>query len=129
MKLTYLLTAATCGFLPSVHGSVQDWQIQNLSDVTSYTTEGISEVSFTFYDPNTSLTTTCNYENAPGSGRPATVESYADCDDVNVKFTFIETSAKTGQIGIEYYITNEGYVAMPSEIIVTNSKQWQRTRC
>ena len=129
MKLTYLLTAATCGFLSSVHASVQDWQIQNLSDVTSYATDGISKVSFTFYDPNTGLTTTCSYENAPGSGRPATVESYADCDDVNVKFTYAETSAKGGQIEIKYYITNGGYVAMPSEIIVTNTAQWQRTRC
>jgi hypothetical protein len=129
MKLTYLLTTVTCGFLGSVHGSVQDWQIQNLSDVTSYTTEGVSAVSFSFNDPNTGLTSICDYENSPGSGRPATVESYADCDNVNVKFTYIETSAKTGQIGIQYYITNEAYVVMSSEMNVANSKKWQRTGC
>ena len=110
MKLTYLL-AATSGFFGSVvYGQVQDWQIQNLTDVTYYSSTGISEVSFTFYDPNTGLTTECSYENAPGSGRPATVLTYADCDNSNVRFTYIETSETTGQIGIEYFITSERYV-------------------
>jgi hypothetical protein len=110
MKLTCLITAANCAFFGFAQGSVRDWQIQNLSDVTSYSPDGISELSFTFYDPNTGFATACSYKNAPGSGRPATVKSFADCDDTNVSFTYIETSAKTGQIAIEYYITNTAYV-------------------
>jgi hypothetical protein len=79
MKIAILLSLATAGIMVFACGTSLDWQVLNLQDVTSTSPNGISQVSFDFFDPTTGLSTTCDYRNAPGSGHPATVETLADC--------------------------------------------------
>ncbi|KAH8125084.1 hypothetical protein ACSS6W_010773 [Trichoderma asperelloides] len=76
------------------------WYITELQtlDTTSTTLE--SSLQFTFEDASTSLTTKCSYVNSPGSGRPVTVLTATPCENPQVQFTYIQTSAKTGQVAI-----------------------------
>lgn len=86
--------------------ATQPWQVRNLKEVDSTSAQGISEVGFTFENPNSQVTTTCTFANAPGSGRPATVQSYTPCKNQNVRFTYERTSDKTANIAVEYSTTN-----------------------
>lgn len=94
------------------------WYITELQtlDTTSTTLE--SSLRFTFEDASTSLTTTCSYVNSPGSGRPATVLTATPCENPQVQFTYIQTSAKTGQIAITLQHLNAAYVKVASPSIM-----------
>jgi hypothetical protein len=93
--------------------STQPWQITNVVDSDSSDSQGVSEVSFDFSNPETGVKTTCSYKNAVGSGRPATVLTYANCENPNVRFTYEETSSKTANIAVEYFFMNEAYAISP----------------
>ncbi|KAL6903005.1 hypothetical protein GGI43DRAFT_433144 [Trichoderma evansii] len=76
------------------------WYITALQSLDTTSTTLESSLQFTFEDASTGLTTTCSYVNSPGSGRPVTVSTPTPCENSQVQFTYIQTSAKTGQIAI-----------------------------
>ncbi|KAL7795770.1 hypothetical protein V8C37DRAFT_373366 [Trichoderma ceciliae] len=91
---------ATATFAGLASASSPFWFINKLQTLDTTSTKLASNLQFTFEDASTSLTTTCKFSNAPGSGRSPVVSSPTPCENPQVKFTYIQTSAKAGKITI-----------------------------
>ncbi|KAL7928400.1 hypothetical protein V8C35DRAFT_333021 [Trichoderma chlorosporum] len=100
MKAFTYVCGLTAGFASLASATSPYWYITALQTLDTTSTTLSSNLQFTFEDASTSLTTTCQYVNAPGSGRPATVLAATPCENPQVKFTYIQTSDSTGQISI-----------------------------
>lgn len=68
----------------------QQWAVQGFNSFTADPSPtGVSHISFTFSDPNTSTSSLCSRSLAPGSGSsPADPNNFYPCKDTTMQYKF-----------------------------------------